>query len=90
MDTHAFAPTAEIVEDFKALQSATFDDPCGDRLRRLVGYFEAAEMNAMQMRLQSPDFEQKELAGMLCEAFAATKRIVLAAAEKASQGALAH
>jgi hypothetical protein len=90
MDTHAFAPPADITEDFKALQSAAFDDPGGEKLRRLAGYFEAAEMKGLQMRLQSEDFEDKELAGMLCEAFAAARRIVQLAAEKASHGTHTH
>lgn len=82
MNTDMFEPSAEVAEDFKALQSSAFDDPGGERLRRLVGYFESAEMKGMQMRLQSEDFEQKAFAGLLCDAFAAARRIVLVATDK--------
>lgn len=86
MDTNAFNPPADIAEDFRALQSTQFDDPSDDRLRRLLDYFDSCEMKAMQMRIQSADFEQKELAGMLADAFAAAKRIVQVASEKAASG----
>jgi hypothetical protein len=83
MDTQTLAPPANLVEDFHALQMTIFEDKAGDRTRQLVSYFRQAEQKSLEMQLHTPDYEQKQFAKMLSDAFGASSRIVLAAWEKA-------
>jgi hypothetical protein len=83
MDTQTFAPPVNLVEDFQALQTTIFEDKAGDRTRQLVAYFRQAEQKSLEMHLHTVDYEQKQFAKTLSDAFGASTRIVLAAWEKA-------
>lgn len=83
MDTQSLTPPVNLIQDFQTLQMTIFEDKAGDKTRALVGYFREAEMKSLEMRLKTSDFEQKEFASLLNEAFAASSRIVLSAWQKA-------
>ncbi len=75
-------PPPDLVGEFESLEAALKGDASGDKARRLSAYFAAVETEARATQLRSTDFEEKELAGMLAEAFAATGRVVSAAWSK--------
>jgi hypothetical protein len=79
MSTETLTPPIDLVEDFKTLQMLIFDDIGGEKTRRLVNYFDEASLKSQEMQVQSTDFEDKEFARMIHEAFLAARRIVLLA-----------
>jgi len=69
-------PAADLMQDFDSLEAALRRDPNGDHARRLGAYFEQAELETRQVQLRSTEFEEKNMAGLLAEAFAAARRVV--------------
>jgi hypothetical protein len=88
MNTTSTVPDINVIEDFQNLQMLVFDDVAGDKTRHMAGYFEVAASKSLEMQMQSTDYEQKEFAGMVHEAYVAAKRILLAAWEKAHGASL--
>jgi hypothetical protein len=88
MNANELVPPIDVIEDFQNLQMLVFDDVAGDKTRHMANYFEDAANKSKEMQLQSTDFEQKEFARMIHEAFAAAKRILLTAWERAHGAAL--
>ena len=89
MSTDILTPPADLMGDFETLYSTLVGDTSGDKTRRFVDYFERAEMLSLEMKLRTPNHEEKEFAGMVGEAFAASRRIVLAAWQSAHGRGLA-
>ncbi len=83
MNTTATNPEIDMVQDFRDLQTLVFEDVAGDKTRGLTEYFEQAAQKSLQLQISSTDFEQKEFARMVHEAFLAAKRIVIFAWAKA-------
>ncbi|AKJ27833.1 hypothetical protein [Caldimonas brevitalea] len=83
MDTDSLNPPVNLVSDFQALQMTIFEDPSGEKTRSLAEYFRQAETKSLEMQLHSSDFEEKEFARLVSDAFGASRRIVLAAWAKA-------
>ncbi|ARN20771.1 hypothetical protein [Piscinibacter gummiphilus] len=83
MSTEALNPPVSLVDDFKDLQMTIFQDRDGDKTRQLVAYFRQAEIKSREMQLRTTEYEQKQYAQMLADAFAASTRILLAAWQKA-------
>ena len=90
MNTDTLVPPSDVLDDIKTLIAAAPGPAPDAQLQRLVGYFDDAELKSQQLRLQSDDYEQKQLAGLLAEALAAARRIVLTAAAARSAGEFAH
>jgi hypothetical protein len=88
MTTETLTPPIDLLKDFETLQMMIFDDVAGDKTRRLVGYFEEASNKSLEMQVQSVEFEDKEYARLIHEAFVAAKRIVLVAWKTAHQSEL--
>jgi len=78
MDLQTLLPPAGLLEDFQALEAAIDDDAAGDQTRALVTYFRQAEVKSQELGLRTQDYEEKQFARLLHEAFAAASRIVLA------------
>jgi hypothetical protein len=89
MDTQTLTPPVNLINDFQSLQMTIFEDQAGDKTRGMVAYFKQAETRSREMELHTQDYEQKQFARMLHEAFAASSRIVLAAWQKAHGAELA-
>lgn len=89
MDLQNLVVPPNLLEDFQTLEATIADDRGGDKTRSLVEYFRMAQTKSQEMRLHTQDYEQKEFARLLHEAFAASSRIVLAAWQKA-HGAELH
>jgi hypothetical protein len=89
MTTDTFAPSIDIIEDFRSMHTAITEDDLGDKTRKLVEYFENAALKSKELHLHSTDQEQKTFSHMLNEAFVAARSIVLAAWEKAHGSPLA-
>ncbi len=89
MDTSNLMPPINLVEDFQSLQLVIFDDKFGEKTRSLVQYFEEAASKSASLRMQTMDYEAKQYAQMLEDAFEASKRIVMHAWQKA-HGAPLH
>ncbi len=89
MSTEAFAPSIDIIEDFRSMNLTINEDSLGEKTRRLVHYFENAALKAKELHIHSTDDEQKTFSRMLNEAFVAARSIVLDAWEKAHGSALA-
>jgi hypothetical protein len=83
MNTEALNPPVSLIDDFKDLQTTIFEDREGDRTRKLVDYFRQAEIKSRELQIRTVDYEQKQFAQMLGDAFAASSRILLAAWQKA-------
>jgi hypothetical protein len=79
-------PPQALVAAFQDLQLTVFEDRDGDRTRDLIRYFQAAEIQSQEMQIRSMDFEEKQFARQLSEAFAASGRIL----QKAWQQAHGH
>jgi hypothetical protein len=88
MDTSSLMPPINLVEDFQSLQLVIFDDQSGEKTRSLVQYFQEASSKSASMRMQTVDYEAKQYAQMMEDAFEASKRIVLHAWQKAHGAAL--
>jgi hypothetical protein len=88
MNTQDTTPSINVIEDFQNLQMLVFDDVAGDKTRHMAGYFADAADKSLTMQVQSTDFEQKEFARMIHEAYVAAQRILLTAWEKAHGAAL--
>jgi ribosomal protein S4 len=89
MQTEAFAPPINIVEQFHSLHDAIASDQHGDHTRELIAYFRESERKAQELQLRTGDYEEKQFAGQLQDAYAASIRIVMAAWEK-SHGVELH
>jgi hypothetical protein len=83
MSTEALNPPSSLIDDFKDLQLTIFQDQEGEKTRKLVDYFRQAEIKSREMQIRTVDYEQKQFAQMLSDAFAASSRILLAAWQKA-------
>lgn len=79
MSTDALNPPTSLIDDFKDLQMTIFQDREGEKTRQLVDYFAQAETKSREMQLRTLDYEQKQFAQTLSDAFAASSRILLAA-----------
>lgn len=75
-------PPADLLADIDKLQATVDGDSSGDRTRRLAKYFAQAETLSQQARLRATDFEEKTFAGLVGDAYAASRRIVLLAWQK--------
>ena len=82
MSTDLAPPPADLLVDFDKLQATVNDDTTGEKTRRLAKYFAQAETLSQQMQLRATDFEEKNFAGLVSDAFAAARRIVLVAWQK--------
>lgn len=89
MDTQTLTPPIDLIGDFQSLQMTILEDETGDKTRRMVDYFREAETRSKELQLRTTDFEQKEFARLLNDAFGASSRIVLAAWQKAHGAELA-
>jgi hypothetical protein len=78
----------DLVHSFSDVHTGIVEDGSGENTRKLVEYFDDCAEKSMEMRLRSSDFAEKELAGMINEAFEASKRIVIAVWEKTHKTAL--
>lgn len=87
--TDALNPPASLIDDFKDLQTTILQDIEGNKTRELVEYFGQAELKSREMQLRTVDYGQKQHAQLLCDAFAASSRILLMAWHKA-HGAELH
>lgn len=83
MTSDDFTPPLNVIANMEALQEAIANDPSGDETRKLVAYFHDASLKSTEMKLHTQDFQQKEFARALDEAFAASARIISAAWQKA-------
>jgi hypothetical protein len=83
MTTDSINAPINVIEDFRTLQINMLDDKSGERTAKLARYFAEAADKSQQMRLQSSDFEQKEFAGQMHDAFVAARHIVQTFWEKA-------
>lgn len=83
MDSHTANPPVSLIEDFKNLQLTILQDVAGEKTRSIVAYFRSASLRSQEMQLRATEFEEKEFAGLLREAFEAASRIVLSAWHKA-------
>jgi hypothetical protein len=90
MSTEAFAPSIDIIEDFRSMNLTITEDSLGEKTRKLVVYFENAALKSKELYIQSSDTEEKAFSSMLNEAFVAAHSIVLDAWEKAHGSALAR
>jgi hypothetical protein len=81
--TEAFSPPVNLIQDFQSLHTMILEDQKGDRTRELVEYFKKSEAQSLEMQLHAEEFEQKQFAQMLHEAFGAAARIASSAWEKA-------
>lgn len=79
MSNDALNPPTHLIDDFKDLQMTIFQDREGDKTRTLVDYFRQAETKSREMQLRTLDYEQKQFAQTLGDAFAASSRILLTA-----------
>jgi hypothetical protein len=79
MNTDILTPPVDLMGDFETLHDTVVADGTGEKTLRFVEYFERAEMMTREMKLRTPDPEQRAFADMVGEAFAASRRIVLAA-----------
>lgn len=75
-------PDIHVMEDFQNLQALVMEDIGGEQTRHLAEYFQTAADKSQEMQLHSTDFEQKEFARLLHEAYLAARHIVLVAWEK--------
>jgi hypothetical protein len=82
MMTDALNPPASLIDDFKSLQMTIFEDLSGDKTRQLVDYFRQVEIKSREMQVRTADYEQKQFAQILSDAFAASSRILLSAWQK--------
>jgi hypothetical protein len=83
MSIEALNPPSSLIDDFKDLQLTIFQDQEGEKTRAMVDYFREAEIKSREMQLRTVDYEQKQFAQMLSDAFAASSRILLTAWQKA-------
>ena len=79
MTTAFTLPPADLLADFDALEAALQADASGDKARGLHRYFAQVELESRQAQVRSVDFDEKRVAGLLAEAFAAMQRTVAAA-----------
>lgn len=79
MNTAFTLPPAELAADFDSLEAALGADASGERARRLARYFAQVELESRQAQVRSVDFDEKQRAGLLAEAFAGLQRTVAAA-----------
>lgn len=82
MSNHVLVPPAEVIDDFPSLQANIADDKAGSKTQRLLRCFDEAAVQSQQMQLQCTDYEQKEFARLMHDAFAGAQRIVTRAWEK--------
>ncbi|HEX7686883.1 MAG TPA: hypothetical protein VF453_04200 [Burkholderiaceae bacterium] len=82
MTTAFTLPPDDLLAAFDSLEATLKTDTSGDRARRLNRYFAQVELEARQSQVRSIDFDEKRMAGLLAEAFAATQRGVCAAWNK--------
>jgi len=83
MDIQSLNPPIDLITNFQSLQTDVQEDTSGEKTRRLVTYLKEAETKSIAMKLHTLDYEEKEFARLLHEAFGASSRIVLAAWQKA-------
>jgi len=88
MNFDAVKPPVNLIADFQALQLTIADDRSGDKARQMVDYLKTSELKCQEIGLHSTDFEEKQFARMLSEAFDAAGRIVLSAWRKANDSDL--
>lgn len=86
MKADMLLPPQALVAAFEDLQLTIFQDRDGDRTRDLVRYFQAAEIKSQELQIRTLDFEEKQFARQLGDAFAASGRIL----QKAWQQAHGH
>jgi len=72
-------PPDDLYADFDAIEEALLADKSGDRARRLVAYFKAAEFEMRERQLRTQEFEEKSIAGVVADALGASGRVVAAA-----------
>jgi hypothetical protein len=82
MNDQLTQPPADLLAHFDALEPVLSRDKGGDQARRLAAYFEQAQLECQQIRLRSTDFEEKELLRIQGEAFAVSRRVLLASWNK--------
>jgi hypothetical protein len=90
MDIQQLMPPIDLLDDFKALQTAIHDDESGGTTRAMAAYFDEAAVKSQTMQRLAEESGEKEFAGLLEEAFQAAQRIVLAAWERSHNTPLAH
>jgi hypothetical protein len=83
MDPQNLAPPINFVGDFQSLHVSIVEDKAGDKTRSMLEYLKQAELRTREMELRTQDYEQKQFARLLHEAFGASTRIVSAAWQKA-------
>jgi hypothetical protein len=79
MDAFVFTPPADLIEDYEQLKPLIENDVSGEKVIRLIEYFDESAAKCQEVQVQSTDFEEKEFARMTYEAFGASKRIVMKA-----------
>jgi len=82
MNFDILTPPADLAAEFASLQNAIDQDASGEKTRRLVDYFATAETSSAELQLRSGSFEETSFANLLRDAYAASRRIVLAAWQK--------
>ncbi|AEG94095.1 hypothetical protein [Ramlibacter tataouinensis] len=83
MSIDTLNPPSSLLDDFKDLQMTILDDKDGEKTRKLVDYFRQAEIKSREMQLRTLDYERKQFAQMLSDAFASSSRILMKAWQKA-------
>jgi hypothetical protein len=79
MSTAFTLPPAPLAADFDSLEAALRADASGAKAQALDAYFAQAELETRETQLRSTDFETKQMAGLLADCFAASRRVVAAA-----------
>jgi hypothetical protein len=82
MNLDQLNPPVDLLADFDSMQTAITGDKTGEKTRRLATYFKQAQALSAETQLRTTDFEERHFAGLIGEAFGASRRIVLAAWQK--------
>lgn len=82
MDLEALCPPSDLVADLANLSTSVGGDTSGAKTRRLIAYLNEAEVAAQEQGLRSTDFEEKNFAVQLTEAFRASKGMLQSAWQK--------
>ena len=70
-------PPALLQAQFNELETTVGGDVSADKTRQLISYLEQAELSSREWQLKLTDFEERQFAGSVVEAFGAAKRILI-------------
>jgi hypothetical protein len=89
MNLDTMQPPVNLIADFQDLQLAISNDRSGDKTRQMLDYLKESEQKCLEIHLRSAEFEEKQFAKMLQEAFAAATEITRTGWQKAHDAELA-